>query len=325
MRQAAWARALMLAVMCALATVSAAQSPYPSKPIRFIVPFPPGGGTDIFSRLLASKLATNLNWSIVVENKAGAGGTIGVDAAAKAAPDGYTLVMGQTSNLAINPSLYSHLPYDALTDLAPVALIASTPLVLVAAGKSPHKSLAELIAAASAKPDALSYASPGSGTVGHLSGELFTRAAGIRMLHVPYKGASPALTDLLGGRVDAYFATAQSVVEYIKAGSVRALAVTSASRVPVLPDVPTIAESGFKGFEATSWNGVLVPAGTPSTIIARLNDEISRMLQFADIRAEAARDGGTILGSSPAQFGAFLKAEHEKWGHAVRAAGVKAD
>jgi len=312
-------------VLIVLTVTTAAQGTYPVKPIKLIAPFPPGGGTDIFARLLATNLNQTLGWTIVVENKPGAAGSIGMEAAARSAPDGYTLVLGQTSNLAINPSLYSKLAYDPLKDLTPVALVASTPLVLVASPKSTLKSLSEMVTAAKAKPDAISIASPGSGTVGHLTGEMFMRAAGIKLLHVPYKGASTALTDILGGQVDVYFASAQSVAEHIKAGTLRALGTTSAKRLSVLPNVPTIAESGYKDFEAVSWYGLLVPAGTTESLVARLNSEINKVLQTGAVRTSAAKEGSDLLGGSRAQFAAFLESEQAKWSKAVKESGAKVD
>jgi len=308
-----------------LAVTVAAQGVYPGKSIKLIAPFPPGGGTDIFARLLATKLNQTLGWTIVVENKPGAAGSIGLEMAAKSAPDGYTLVMGQTSNLAINPSLYPKLAYDPLRDFTPVALVAATPLVLVASPKLTFKSLAEMVAAAKAKPDAFSIGSPGNGTVGHLTGEMFMRAAGIKLVHVPYKGASPALTDILAGQIDVYFATAQTVAEHVKSGTLRALAVTSSKRLSVLPDVPTIAESGYKDFRAISWYGVLVPAGTPESIVGRLNTEINKILQMDAVRASVANEGSDLLGGSRAEFSAFLQSEHAKWSKAVKESGAKVD
>jgi tripartite-type tricarboxylate transporter receptor subunit TctC len=311
--------------LSALAAFAAAQGTFPTKPIRLIAPFPPGGGTDIFARLVATRLNQSTGWTIVVDNRPGAAGSIGVEAATKSAPDGYTLVLGQTSNLAINPALYAKLAYDPLRDLAPIAFVASTPLVLVASPKTRWRSLAEMVSAARAVPESISVASPGNGTVGHLTGELFMRAAGIKLLHVPYKGAAPAFTDLLGGQVDVYFATAQSVTEHIRAGNVRALGVTSAKRLSVLPDVPTIAESGYKDFEAISWYGVLAPAGVPEPILARLHAEIDKALQADDVRASVAKEGGEVIGGSRADFAAFMKTEYAKWSRAVKESGAKVD
>src|SRR6266849_6929208 len=234
---------------------------YPAKPIRLIVPFPPGGGTDIAARTIANKLSDSVKWTFVVENKPGAGGNLGVEQAVKSPADGYTLVIGQTSNLAINPTLYAKLPYDPLRDLSPVALVVSAPVVFVVAANSRYASLGDLLAAAKTDPGGVTFASPGNGTVSHLAGELLQRAAGVKLTHVPYKGASQALTDTLGGQVQSFMSSAPS---QIKGGRLRAIAVTSAKRSPELPDTPTIAESGYQGFEASTWYGLLAPAGTPA-------------------------------------------------------------
>jgi tripartite-type tricarboxylate transporter receptor subunit TctC len=310
---------------CLLLPVAAYSQAWPGKPIRFIVPFPPGGGTDVFSRTIANKLAEVLHTQVVVDNKPGAGGNIGLDAAAKSAPDGYTLVMGQTSNLAINPSLYARLPFDPIKDFAPVSLIAQAPLVLVVATDSPWKSLADVVAAAKAKPGQLSFASPGNGTVGHLAGEMLSRSAGIKLVHVPYKGASPAMTDLMGRQVDLYFASLGAGVAQVKGGKLRAVAVTSRERTPALPDVPSIAESGYASFDATTWYGVLAPAGTPATIVARLNAEITHLLQSPGVRERLASEGGDIMGGSTERFAAFLRTEHAKWSQVVKASGARVD
>ncbi|MSQ55472.1 MAG: tripartite tricarboxylate transporter substrate binding protein [Betaproteobacteria bacterium] len=296
---------------------------YPSKPIRFIVPNPPGGGTDTLTRVIANKLNETLQWQIVVDNRPGAGGNVGLDAAAKSAPDGYTIAMGESSNLAINPALYAKLPYDPARDFAPIALIGSVPLVLVVAPNRPLDSIAAAAAAAKVKP--LAFASAGNGTVGHLVGELWKRAAGVELLHVPYKGAAPAMTDLMGGQVDLFFASLPAAAPLIKAGKLRALAVTSAQRAPSLPDVPTLAESGYRDFSAGAWYGVLVPAGTPAAIVARLNAEINRALQAPDMRTRLANDGVDARGGTPEEFAAFLEGERVKWARAVRDSGAKID
>jgi tripartite-type tricarboxylate transporter receptor subunit TctC len=304
--------------------VAPAQS-WPAKPIRVIVPFPPGGGTDVLTRLLAEKISAATKWTMIIDNKPGAGGNIGLDALAKSAPDGYTIGMGQTANLAINPSLYSKMPFDALKDFAPVGLVSAQPMVLVVAADSRYHSLADVVAAAKVKPDALAMASAGSGTVGHLAGELFARKAGVKFLHVPYKGASPAVTDLLGHQVDIMFANTQSVMTLIKAGKLRALAVSSAQRIKPLPAVPTIAESGYKDFEAVTWSGIVAPAGMPAEIVAKLNAEIAKTLALADFLERLSAEGSQPLGGSPQQFAEFMRAEHAKWGVAVRASGAKVD
>lgn len=318
-------RTLLAATGAAVALPLRAQAAWPTQPVRFIVPFPPAGGTDLVSRLLCDKLTAGEGWNFVVENRAGAGGNIGMEAIAHARPDGYTIGMGQTSDLAINPALYRKLPFDPLRDFVPVALVASQPLVLVVRADAPHAKLADLVQAMKARPGALSMASAGAGTVGHLSGELFARRAGVKFLHVPYKGAGPAATDLLGGQVDFYFATPQAAVPLVQAQRLRALAVTSLRRLPVLPDVPTIDESGYKGFEATDWKGLVAPAGTPAAIVQRLNAAVDRALGRADTIARLLAEGSVPLGGSSAHFAQVLKAETARWGQAVRQAGVTLD
>jgi tripartite-type tricarboxylate transporter receptor subunit TctC len=302
---------------------------YPSKPIRFIVPFPPGGGTDTNSRALAQRMSKNTGWIFIVDNKPGAGGNIGADAAAKSPPDGYTLVMGQTSNLAINPFLYAKPPFDALKDLEPVALVSSVPLVIVAGARRkdghPFLSMKDLIERAREKPDTVTFASPGNGTVGHLAGELIMRLAGVKLVHVPYKGAGPALTDLLGGQVDLYLSTPQAVAGHIKGGALQAIAVSSAKRVSALPQVPTLAEANLKGAETSSWYGVLVPANTPADIVGRLNAEILKALGAPEVREALTGEGGEVLGGSPARFAAFLRSEQAKWSKVVKDSGVRLD
>jgi tripartite-type tricarboxylate transporter receptor subunit TctC len=312
-----------LTIALALFISAAAAQGYPAKPIRLIVPFPPGGGTDISARTVANKLSEGGKWTFVVENKPGAGGNLGVEQAVKSAPDGYTLVIGQTSNLAINPALYAKLPYDPLKDLSPVALIVSAPVVLVVAANSNYRSLADLIG--SARSETVTYASPGNGTVSHLSGELLQHAAGVKLTHVPYKGAAQALTDTLGGQVQSFMSSVPSALGQIRSGRLRALAVTSAKRSQELPAVPTIAESGYPGFEASTWYGLLVPAGTPAPIIVLLNTEVNRVLATREVRDRLASEGGDTLGGSPERFAAFLAAEHAKWGRVVRESGAKVD
>ena len=323
-RRTILAAAAFLAVALCLPVVAAAQS-WPAKPIRVIVPFPPAGGTDVLTRQLAEKISAATKWTFVIDNKPGAGGNIGLDALAKSAPDGYTIAMGQTANLAINPALYSKMPFDAIKDIAPIGLVSAQPLVLVVATDSPYRSLADVVAAAKAKPEGLSMASAGSGTVGHLAGELFARKAGAKILHIPYKGASPAVTDLMGRQVDIMFANTQSVMTLVSAGKLRALAVSSAQRIKPLPSVPTISESGYKGFEAGTWSGLVAPAGTPADIIAKLNAEVAKVLSRADFLERLAAEGSQPQGGSPQQFAEFLREEQAKWGFAVRESGAKAD
>ena len=315
---------LMLALLIALAAPAAAQS-YPAKPIHLIVPFPPGGGTDLFSRAVAGKLNETLNWTIVVENKPGAGGNLGVEAAVNSPADGYTMVMGQTSDLAVNPTLYRKLRYDPLRDLAPVVLVASAPIVIVVSDKSPYRSLADIVAVAKERPGRITLATPGNGTVSHLSAVLLQRAAGIELVHVPYKGAAQALPDLMGGQVDLYSSSVSSSIGQIKGGKLRAIAVTSAHRSPALPDVPTVAQSGYPGFEADTWYGLLMPAATPAAIVQRVNAEVNKLLSLPDLRERIGAEGGAALGGTPERFVALLKTDLAKWGNAVRQSGAKVD
>ena len=317
-------RGVVLFFLATCAALVHAQG-YPSKPIRLIVPFAAGGGTDIFARVIANKLQATNKWVVVVDNKPGAGGNIGVDVAAKSPPDGYTVVLGQTSNLAINPTLYPRIPYDALKDLTPVVLVADAPLVLVVSSSSPYQSLADIVAAAKAKPGELTYATPGSGTASHLSAELFQKAAGIKLQHVPYKGAAPALTDVLGGQVQLFVSSVPSAIAQVKAGKLRAIAVTTSRRSPALPDVPTIAEAGYKGFDATTWYGLLVPAKTPADIVSKLNAVVSKLLETSEVREKIALEGGDVIGGTSEEFATRLKADHAKWGAIVRESGAKVD
>jgi len=314
---------LVALALCGFAAGAADQGGYPTRPIRLIVPFPPGGGTDILSRLVANKLNERAGWQVVVDNRPGAGGNIGLDAAAKANPDGYTMVTGQTSNLTINPSLYSKLPYDSLRDFTPVSVIASSPIAIMVSAKAPYKSFADLLAAAKAKPGELTFASTGNGTVGHLTGELLQRTAGVKMIHVPYKGAAQAFPDLLGGRIHVFLASLETAIPQMKAGTIRTLAITSLQRVPVLPDIPTVAESGIKGFETTTWFGILVPKATPQPIVARLSDEITKALDAPDVRERMAANGGATVKTGPAAFDALIRSELPKWSRVVKDANVK--
>jgi len=302
-----------------------AQSNYPNKPIRLVVPFPPGGGTDILARVIGQKLSESLGQAVVVDNKPGAGGNIGVDAVAKSQPDGYTMVIGQTSNLAVNPTLYPKLPYDPIKDLAPISLVASAPLVMVVAAGSPLKSLDDVITAAKAKPGDVTFASPGSGTVAHLSGELLQQAANVKFQHIPYKGAAQALTDLMGGQVQLYMSSVPTALSQIKGGRIRPLVVTSTKRLADLPDVPTVAESGFKDFETSTWFSLLVRAGTPQTIISKLNSAVNRVLQMTEVREKFASEGAEVVSGTPQQFGDLMKQEIEKWGLVVKESGAKVD
>jgi tripartite-type tricarboxylate transporter receptor subunit TctC len=319
----------ILCSICAIAlgaipsSSALAQDAYPKRPIRLTVPFPPGGGTDVLSRALAQSITANTKWTIVIDNRPGAGGNIGLDAAAKSPADGYSIAMGQTANLAVNPALYPSMPFDPLRDFEPIAMVSSQPLILVVAANSPFRTLKDLVAAAKAKPGQLNMGSPGSGTIGHIGGELFQRRAGVKFAHIPYKGAAPAVTDLMGGSVDLYFGNSQSVDALVKGGRLRAVAVTSPKRLKNMPDVPTIAESGYPGFEAATWSGLVAPRGTPRAIVDRLNAETNRALKNPEMLAKLDVDGSEPLGGTPQRFAEFLKSEHAKWGAVIKEAGIK--
>jgi tripartite-type tricarboxylate transporter receptor subunit TctC len=302
-----------------------AQTNYPSRPIKLIVPFPAGGGTDLIAREVANKVAVSNGWSIIIDNKPGSGGNLGVDAAAKAAPDGYTLVLGQTSNLAINPTLYAKLPYDPQKDLSPVGLVASAPLVLVVAADSPYKTLADVIAAAKAKPEALNYASSGSGTVAHLATELLQKTAGVKFTHVPYKGAAQGSTDLIGGQIQMYMSSVPTLIGFIKSGKMRPIAVTSAQRTADLPAVPTVAESGYKGFEAVTWFGIAGPTGMPKDVVPKLSAAFNKALQDAEVKKKLASQGAEALGGTPEQFATLIRDDIVRWGKVVKESGAKVD
>ena len=321
-------RRILSAIASAIALLLPFAAPaqdYPNKPIKLVVPFPPAGGTDVLSRAIAYAIQNNTKWIIVVDNKPGAGGNIGLDAAAKSPPDGYTIAMGQTANLAVNPALYSKMPFDPLKDFAPIALVSSQPLILVVNTTSPYKSLKDLVDAAKASPGKINMASSSNGTIGHIGGELFQRRAGLKMTHVPYKGAGAAVTDLMGGSVDCFFGNSLAVGGLVTGGKLRAIAVTSPQRLATFPDVPTVAESGYPGFEAATWSGIVAPAGTPKPIVDRLNAEVNKALGADSMKQKLQEDGSTPLGGTPEQFAAFIRTEHAKWGGAVRDAGIKLD
>jgi len=316
--------ALLGAVILVTAPAHAAEA-YPSKPIRLVVPFPAGGGTDIIARAIGQQLTESRHWTVVVDNKPGAGGNLGVDAAAKAAPDGYTLVLGQTSNLAINPALYAKLPYDPVKDLKPVALAATAPLVIVVPNQSKYKSLAEVLAAARQTPGALVFGTPGNGTVAHLAMEQLQKTARVRLQHVPYKGSAQALTDLMGGQMDLYVSSIPTAISHLKGGRMRALAVTSDKRSPQLPQVPTVAESGVPGFQVNEWNGLFAPAGTPQPVLQRLEAETRAIVASPEMKKRFAELGVQGVGSSAAEFQSFVKGETAKWAQVVRTSGIRMD
>jgi tripartite-type tricarboxylate transporter receptor subunit TctC len=314
----------MVAAAALLFAFAAQAADYPDKPIRLIVPFPPGGGTDIMSRVVAQKLSEAKHWTVVIENRPGAGGNIGIETAAKAQPDGYTLVMGQTSNLAINPTLYKELPYDPLRDLSPVVLVGQGPAAIAVRADSPMKTLADLIRTAKAKPGQVTMATPGNGTVAHLSGVRLMHVAGVQFEHIPYKGASAALPDLMGGNVDFYMSSVPSVQGHVASGKLRALAVTSLKRSPVFPDTPTVAET-FPGFNAVTWFGILAPAGTPQPIVQKLNAEINAVLKDPSVRKAIEKEGGSVEGGTAQQFHDFIRDEMASWAVVVRQSGAKID
>ncbi|HRP22080.1 Bug family tripartite tricarboxylate transporter substrate binding protein [Alicycliphilus denitrificans] len=318
-------RRLILGASLLAACTAALAQDYPAKPIRFIVPFPPGGGTDSLTRLVANKLTETLKWNFVVENKPGAGGNVALDTTAKAAPDGYTLVMAQTDNVVLNPLLYSKLTYDPVKDLVPVGLVASGPAVLVVRADSPYKTLADVVAAAKAAPAKLTFASPGLGTVSHLISELWQKSSGMKLTHVPYRGLSQALPDVLSGQVDMYMGSIPTLQGHIKGGKVRALAVTTAKRSPVLPQVPTYTESGIPGVELASVWGVMAPAGTPQNVIQRLNTELNKVLQQPDTREKIIASGAVMLGGSPQEMGELYAADRQKLAPVVRDSGTRLD
>ncbi len=315
-------RALAMLV-CAGWCAGAAAQDWPSKPIRFIAPNLPGGPTDILARMIGQKLAETLGQPVVIDNRAGAAGNIGTEAAAKAPPDGYTLVTGNNATFGANVSLYKRLGFDPIKDFAPVVLVATQPNILVVHPSLPVTSVKELIALAKARPGQLNYSGSGMGAAAHLAAELFKSMTATNIVHIPYKSAAPALTDLMAGETQLMFATSLSVMQHIKANRVRALGVTTAKRSRFLPELPTIAEAGVPGFEASTWHGVLVAAGTPGAIVERLNTEINRMLQLADVRERLAAMGAEIAGGSSKEFSDHIQREIPKWAKVIKAIGVQ--
>ncbi|WP_121492773.1 tripartite tricarboxylate transporter substrate binding protein [Cupriavidus plantarum] len=297
---------------------------WPTKPIRMIVPYPPGGPTDIVARVVGQKLSERLGQTIVVDNRPGAGGNIGADTVAKSAPDGYTLLVATTAH-AINMTLFTKPGYSTSKDFAPVSMLTSGPLVLVTAPSTPAKNVAELIALARAKPGAITFASSGNGQSTHLAAELFDSMAGVKMTHVPYKGSAPALTDVMAGQATVMFDTMLSSMPFVRDGKLKALAVTGTARSPAAPDVPTMAEAGVAGYEATAWNALLVPANTPPAVVNRLSDALKAVLTQEDVRARFATQGFAAAWTSPADTGTFIAREIDKWGKVVKASGATVD
>jgi tripartite-type tricarboxylate transporter receptor subunit TctC len=320
-------RLLLRALLCASVVLcgAAGAQPYPSKPIRFVVPYPAGGPLDTVARLLAQKVSESTRQPVVVDNKPGAGGNIGADAVAKSPPDGYTILMGAVATHAINPTLYASMPYDAIRDFAPVTQIASTPNVLVVNPSVPAANVRDFIAYARANPGKLNFGSGSTGSAGHLAGELFKTLAGVDMTHVPYKGAAAAMNDLLGGQIQLMFDNLASSLAQVRAGRIRALAVTTSKRSALAPDLPTIAESGLPGFDISTWFGIFVPAKTPREAVDRLHAEFTRALAAPDVREKMLNLGAEPVASQPEEFAAYIRAESEKYARVIKASGAKAD
>ncbi|AUT48054.1 tripartite tricarboxylate transporter substrate binding protein [Achromobacter sp. AONIH1] len=317
---------IALALMAGMAVAACpvgAQTAWPAQPVKWIVPYPPGGSTDMLARLVSHKLGERLKQTVIVENKAGAGGNLGTDYAVKQPADGYTIVMGNIGPISINPALYPDLPYKPQRDLAPVTMLMSVPNLLVVNPALPVKSVKELIDYARRAGAPLGYATPGTGTSLHLAGELFASTAGVRLTHVPYRGSAPGLNDTVAGHVPMMFDNMPSALQLVKAGKLRALAITSATRSPQLPDVPTMAEAGLPGYEISGWFGVLVPAATPKPIVERLNQELLAVLAMPDVREQIAAMGGIVVADGPAGFGRYIASETDKWGALVRSAQIK--
>ena len=313
---------LLLSAWALLLQPAMAQD-WPTRPLRLIVPFAPGGGNDTVARAVATQLASSLGQPVVVENRAGAGGVVGADMAAKAAPDGYTLFLGGVGSLAVNPHIVPKISYDALKDFVPVVLLASAPSVVAVSPKVPYKTLQEMTAYARGNPAKINFASNGNGSSAHIATALFETMAGVDMTHVPYKGLGPAMNDLLSGQVDIMFSSVVAITPQIKAGKLRALAVTTAKRSALLPDVPTLAELGLTGYEAGSWYGLLVPAGTPEAIVRRLNAESVKALRGGSVRDSLSSEGAEVIGSTPEEFARHIRAEHARVGKMIKDGRLK--
>ncbi len=316
-------RAACALTLAAIASGAGAQQ-YPAKPVRFVVPFVAGGPTDIQARLLGEKLTQRLGHQFIIDNRGGANGNIGMELTAKSPPDGYTIVIATVGTWAVNPSLYKQMPFDVVKDFAPIVQISTSPGVLVVHPSVPVRNVKELIALARSKPGKLDYGSSGVGGFGHISGALFCLMTKTEMVHIPYKSSAPALTDLIAGQIQVLFNNAISTVPFIKSGQVRALAVTSLKRMPALPELPSIDESGVKGYDNSSWSAVGAPAGTPKEIIAKLNSELNQILKLPDIHEKHAVVGAVIIGGTPEQFGEYLKSEIAKFARVVKEAKISA-
>jgi len=316
---------IALAAAAAALPLAASAQNYPTKPITIVVPFAAGGTTDILARLVGQHLSTELGQPVVVENKAGAGGNIGAALAAKAPADGHTLFMGTVGTHAINASLYKKLPYDPIKDFAPLTRVAMVPNLLVAHPSQPFKTVQEMIAYAKANPGKINFGSPGNGASPHLSGELFKSMAKVDMVHVPYKGSAPAVSDLLGGQISIMFDNLPSVIPHVRSGKLRAIAISTAKRSADLPDVPTIAEAGVSGYEATSWFGLFAPAATPAPVLSKISAALSKVLANAEVKKKIDDQGGEPANETPAQFADFIQKETLKWGKVVKESGASLD
>ncbi|NYT26358.1 tripartite tricarboxylate transporter substrate binding protein [Alcaligenaceae bacterium] len=316
-------RKLLFALLPLVVAAPTLADTYPTAPINIVAPFPPGGGTDSMTRLVSNHLAQATGWNVITENRAGAGGTIGIASAARGTPNGYQLVMGQVDNLAVAPWLYPNLSYDSVKDFAPIVNVAGTSVIVVTRSDSPYKTLDDMIKKAKEQPGSVDYGSPGAGTITHLAAVLLQEQAGITMQHVPYKGSAPAMADLLSGQVPILFTSLPSAFGQLTAGSIRALAVTSSKRSAVLPDVPTVAELGYPGFDVTVWYGLLAPAGTPDAIVEKLNAEVNKILSSEDLKKAMNAQGAEPLGGTPATFAETIARDYEKWGPIVEASGAK--
>lgn len=312
----------LIAALSAPASAMAAAA-YPDRPLRLILPFPPGGPSDIVARLFGQKLGETLGQTVVIDNRGGAAGNIACETTARATPDGYTLMQATVGTMAINPGLYAKLPYDPVLDFRPVSLLTATPYLLVVHPGVPARSVKELVAYVKSRPGQLNFASGGVGTGNHFSAELFRLAAGLDMVHVPYKGTGQALNDVLAGQVQMMFMNLLPALPQVKSGKLRGLAVTSGQRSPAAPDIPTIAETGVAGYESTSWHGIVVPAKTPAAIVKRLHGELARIARLPEVRKPLEAQGTTVIGSTPEEFAATIKAETAKWSGVIKTAGIK--
>jgi len=324
-RKLASVAACIAAIAAVFPCAVSAQSDYPNKPLRLIVPFPPGGSTDIIGRIVAQRLSEKLGQQIVVDNRGGAGGTIGTDAAAKASPDGYTLAVGTTSTHAVAPGAYSKLGYDPIKDFAPVSLVAVTPYLLVVNAQVPAKSLKEFVTLAKSQPGKLNYASAGAGSTTHLAMEMLKDVAAINVVHIPYKGNGPAEIAVLANEVQAIFGSMPALLQQVKANKLRPLAVGTARRSPAVPDVPTVAELGYPGFEAALWLGIVAPAGTPARAVERLARELNGIVATPDFREAMDKNGAEPTSNTPEQFATLIRQEADRYGKVVRALGIRLD